>query len=71
MGAGGCSEGRSSRDPHYCRPWSHPTDPHAGDDDTKHPCTDAASLASLRAGDEIELPCDHSGGVVRIVNIRI
>jgi Cu/Ag efflux protein CusF len=35
------------------------------------PVMDAASLASLRAGDEIELQCDHSGGVVRIVNIRI
>jgi Cu/Ag efflux protein CusF len=35
------------------------------------PVTDAAYLASLRGGDEIEIQCDHSGGVARIVNIRI
>jgi Cu/Ag efflux protein CusF len=35
------------------------------------PVTDAASLALLRAGDKIEIQCDHSGGGVRIVNIRI
>jgi Cu/Ag efflux protein CusF len=35
------------------------------------PVTDAASLASLHAGDEIDIQCDHSGGVVRIVNIRM
>jgi Cu/Ag efflux protein CusF len=35
------------------------------------PVTDAAALASLHAGDEIEIQCDHSRGVVRIVNIRM
>lgn len=37
----------------------------------KIPVTDAASLASLHPGDEIDIQCDHSGGGVRIVNIRM
>lgn len=35
------------------------------------PVADAASLASLREGDEVDIQCEHRQGVVRVVNIRM
>jgi Cu/Ag efflux protein CusF len=35
------------------------------------PVADAASLASLHEGDELDIQCEHRRGVVRVVNFRM
>ena len=35
------------------------------------PVADSAQLAMLHKGDEVDIQCEHRGGVVRVVNFRI
>lgn len=34
------------------------------------PVADSAALASLHRGDEVDIQCEHRGGVVKVVNFR-
>jgi Cu/Ag efflux protein CusF len=35
------------------------------------PVADSAQLAMLHKGDEVDIQCEHRGGVVRVLNFRI
>ncbi|GLI95863.1 copper-binding protein [Methylocystis echinoides] len=35
------------------------------------PVADAAQLAALHKGDEVDIQCDHRGGVVKVLNFRM
>jgi Cu/Ag efflux protein CusF len=35
------------------------------------PVADTARLATLHEGDEVDIQCEHRGGVVRVVNFRM